>query len=155
MGQAGPQATAGSLVGEVWSQGILGPVLAHWWMKLGPGVCGYRSLLGVLGLVPVHRCVGLGAGPSGGHGCVQGQLWAQGFLMQPVCLWMGLCHCPVSSLARGIPVLVPAGWWVGAGLGPEANKLEGEFQNGDCQHQWPCGRMSSPKWLPPLSMSPG
>ena len=36
---------------------------------------------------------------------------------------------------------------MGVGLGPEDNKLEGGFQNGTCQYQCPCGRISSPKWL--------
>ena len=40
------------------------------------------------------------------------------------------------------------------GLGPSANKVEGRLQNGS-QHQCPCGRMCSPKWLPPVSMFPG
>ena len=34
------------------------------------------------------------------------------------------------------------GWWLGPG--PGANKLEGGFQNGACQRQCPCGRMSPP-----------
>ena len=39
-------------------------------------------------------------------------------------------------------------------LALRANRLEGEFQNGPCQHQSLCGRMSSPKWLLPVSMFP-
>ena len=50
-----------------------------------------------------------------------------------------------------MPVLLPRGWW--AGLGPEANKLDVGFQNGACQHQTLYGRTSSPKWLPPVSLS--
>ena len=42
-------------------------------------------------------------------------------------------------------------WW--AGPGPRANKMA--FQNKACQHQCPRSRTSSPKWLPPLSVSVG
>ena len=67
-------------------------VLAHWWVKTGPGanasplvgrVMSWGLVAGpwgVLALVPVHWCVGPGPGLSDGHGCVQGQLWAQGGL---------------------------------------------------------------------------
>ena len=40
------------------------------------------------------------------------------------------------------------------GLGPEASKLEGGFQNDTCQHQSPHGRTSSQKWLPLVSVFP-
>ena len=40
-------------------------------------------------------------------------------------------------------------------LDPEANKLEGGFQNGACQDQCPHSSKSSPKWLPPVSLCPG
>lgn len=53
-------------------------------------------------------------------------------LMQPVCLWVGLCAHPVICLACGVPVLVLAGWWVGAGLHPKVNKLEGGLQRSTC-----------------------
>ena len=43
------------------------------------------------------------------------------------------------------PSLEPTGCWLGAG--PSTNKLE-EFQNGACQLQCTCNRMSSPKRLP-------
>ena len=46
--------------------------------------------------------------------------------------------------------LVPACWWVGKT--PRANRLERALQNGTYQHQCPCGRMSSPKWLLPRSL---
>ena len=133
---------------------VLQLVPAHWWEELGPSSCGCRTL-GVSGLVPAHWCVGLGPGPCVGQGRVQGQLWAQGFLRQPACWWVGLCPCLVSCLTCGIPVLVPTGCWAGARLGPEADKLEGGFQNDACQHQCPCGRTTSLKWPPPVSVSPG
>ena len=82
------------------------------------------------------------------------RLWAQRVLRQPVCWWVGLCPCPFNCLAWDVPVLVPMGWWAWVGLGPEVHKLEGGFLNGECQHQCPHGRTSSPKWLLPVSMSP-
>ena len=39
-------------------------------------------------------------------------------------------------------------------IGPSVNKLEG-FQNDICKYQCLCGRTSSPKWLLPVSVSPG
>lgn len=36
---------------------------------------------------------------------------------------------------------------------PGTNRLEEGFQTNACQHQCPCGWMSSSKWLPPVSMS--
>ena len=39
------------------------------------------------------------------------------------------------------------------GLGPEDNMLEGGFQNGACQYQCPRARISSPKWLLPVSFA--
>lgn len=39
----------------------------------------------------------------------------------------GVCHCPSSCLALGIPELVPIDWRVGPCSG--ANELEGGFQN--------------------------
>ena len=59
----------------------------------------------------------------------------------------------LSHWAWGFPVLVPTGWWMRVGLGPEDNKLEGGFQNGACQYQCPRGRISSPKWLLLVSVS--
>lgn len=35
-------------------------------------------------------------------------------------------------------------WWAWAGLGPEASKLDGRFQNSACQHQCFYSRKSSP-----------
>ena len=78
-----------------------------------------------------------------------------GLLIVFICWWVDLCPCPVICLARGALELVPIDCWARAGLGPEVHKLEGGFQNGVCQHQCPHGRMSSPEWLPPVSMSPG
>lgn len=39
-------------------------------------------------------------------------------------------------------------------LAPSADEVEGRLQNGS-QPPCPRGRMCSPKWLPPVSMSPG
>ena len=130
---------------------ILGPMPAHPEVKLCPGVSGCRTLW-VPGIVPIHWCVVSGPWPSGG--CL-GVAVVSGVLRQPVWLWVGLCHHPVICLAWGIPVLVPPGYWAGVDLDPEANKLEGGFQNSSCQQQCPHGRMSSPKWLLPVSVSSG
>ena len=141
VGEAGPKARAGFLVAGACSLVV----------ELHPGVFGYKAL-GAPGLVLELWCVGPGPGPSDGQGCVQEWLWALGVLRKPVCWWAGLCPHLVSCLAQGIPAVVATGCW--AGLGPEANKLEGEFQNDACQHQGPCGRKSSQKWLWPVSVSP-
>ena len=55
---------------------------------------------------------------------------------------LGPCLHPVSCLVWEILVLVPA-YWVEVALGPAATKLKGGFQNASCQHQCPCGSMSS------------
>ena len=75
--------------------------------------------------------------------------------------WRWHISGPRAPGSRHIPCLgyvkpsVVAKWiTVGAlvkGLAP--NKIEGGFQNRACQHQ--CPQMRSPKWLPPLSQSPG
>ena len=41
------------------------------------------------------------------------------------------------------------------GSDPKAAKLEEEFQNGTCQHLCLCGRTSSPKWPPLVSVAWG
>ena len=96
--EAGPKARAGWLVGVARAQGVLGIIPAHWWMEVVPRVSGCRALE-VLGLVPAYWYVGLGPGPTGGHGHVQGKVWAQGVLRQPVCWYVGLCPCPAGCLA--------------------------------------------------------
>ena len=48
---------------RVRAQGILGLVSAHWWVKMDPGVCGYRAMK-VSVLVPAHWCVWLGPDSS-------------------------------------------------------------------------------------------
>ena len=45
----------------------------------------------------------------------------------------------------GFPVLVPAGREAGLDLG--TSELEGGFQNGACQNQYPLVGMDSQKWL--------
>lgn len=101
---------------------VLGLVSAHQWVKLCPGTsacipvseAGFtagsslvvgraeswgswlQSSGGVPVLVPVYWC----GVRSGGQGCVQGWLWAQGSLRQSACCWVGLCpHLP-SCLLR-------------------------------------------------------
>lgn len=56
----GSEATAGSLEGRAGAQGILGPLAAHWWVELSPGL-------------------------SGRKGHVQRLLGAQEVFSQPVC----------------------------------------------------------------------
>ena len=86
-------------------------------------------------------------------GAILGQLGAQEVLRQPACWWVDLCLCLANCLPWGVPVLAPKGCWVGPGS--SANKPEGGFQSGTCQHPCPCGGTSSPKWLLPVSLSPG
>ena len=85
--------------------------------------------------------VGPCLGPSGVQGRVPGCLWARATLRKPACWWWKLCPCQASCLAWGIPTPAPTGWW--AGLGPSANKLEGESQTDACQHQCPHGKTGS------------
>ena len=54
----------------------------------------------------------------------------QGVLWQLACSWLAPL---VSCLVRGVPGLGQIGSW--SGVCPGANKLEGGFQNGSCQHQ--------------------
>lgn len=83
MGETAPRTRAGSLVGRGRAQGILNLVPAHFWMKLGPRVSGCR-LLESLGIVPVHWYMGPGPGPSVEQNLLQGQLWGEGVLRQPI-----------------------------------------------------------------------
>lgn len=64
------------------------------WVDHGPRVSSCK----VSDLVSVHQCVWAAPGPSGGQGHVQGWLWAQGFLGQPL-LISGIVSHPVSNLA--------------------------------------------------------
>ena len=60
-----------------------------------------------------------------------------------------------SWLAQGVLVLVSAGWWwLGLGLSPEARGRIPQW-NLLAWHQCSHGKISSPKWLLPESMSPG
>ena len=54
--------------------------------------------------------------------------------------------------SRGLKAWVDASW---AGLGPEANKPEGGFQKGICQHQCPVVGGPPQKCVLPVSMSQG
>ena len=119
---------------------------AHWWVEPGPEISGCEPV-GILVLFPVHGCMRLGLGPSGGQGQVSGQLEAQGVLEHLACWLVGLCPCLASCLAWGVPGLVPTSWYVGPG--PGTNKLEGGFQNGVRQHQCSHANMNPPKWLLP------
>lgn len=92
---------------------ILGLVPPYCWVEIGSRVSG-------LDLVPVHWCVELGAGPSGGQGHVKGFLWAQDFLRQIICWFVdGAVSAPSQLL---VSVVMLTGCWVR--LGARANKLE-------------------------------
>ena len=95
VGEAGPKAREGSLVGGPW---ILGLLPAHWYVELSPKVSGCRAL-GVLCLLPAHWCVEPGLRCSCGQDYVQERLWTQRISRQPICRWVGLCPCQVSCLA--------------------------------------------------------
>ena len=69
VGEAGPEARAGSVEGRARPQGILGLVPAHWWVELGPG-------------------------PSGGQGHILRWLWAQGGLRAAYLLMSGAVSLP-------------------------------------------------------------
>lgn len=75
-GYGSPGAVVCQLVGEAKVQGIPGLVPAHWWVECCPWVSG----TGAGSLV----CWRTGPGPWG-------WLWAQGFLRQLGCWWVGLC----------------------------------------------------------------
>lgn len=64
------------------------------WVDHGPRVSGCKAS----DLVSVHQCIRAAPGASGGQGHVQGWLWAQGFLGQPL-LISGIVSHPVSYLA--------------------------------------------------------
>ena len=90
-----------SLVGEVVPRTCVG------FLVTGTGAC---PLVG-----------GAGSCPSGGQGSVKGcvlrWLWAQDYIRQLVCQWMGLCsHC-VVCLVWGIPALKPAGCLLAPSVG--------------------------------------
>ena len=120
LGEDGFKAGAGLLVG-----------------RAGYGVSGYRAL-GVPDLGPVHcLCVEPGPGPSD----VQGHVWGicelaggvvVGRLEWPSAGW-GL-SLPSWLQSLSISALVPTGCWVGAGLAPEADQLEGGSHSGGGWH---------------------
>ena len=62
-------------------------------------------------------------GPSGGEGVCRSSCGLRGSLGN---LHAGRWGCVPAQL----PVLVPSDCWAGDGLGPEANKLEGEVKDG-------------------------
>lgn len=172
----GPRAGAGLVVGGLnpiagcWPAIDLRLLSTHWWVELDPrefwdwcfppvGRAGCWSLCLKGPGAPRSSACSLACGIRSqtlwGKGSYPGEAVGQEVLRQPACWWVGLCSYPAICLVWGILILVPTGWWVEAGLGPEANKQGGRFQNGACQHQCPHGRGNSLKWLPPGAMSPG
>lgn len=103
-------AIAGLLGWRSGAQVILSLVPAHCCMDLGPRVSGY-NVLWVPITVSAHWCLGPGSWSSSGQGHVQGWLWAQKVLRQPICWWMELHPQPVNCLTWDIPLVVPIGLW--------------------------------------------
>ena len=134
------------------AQGGLGFVFTCWCVRPVTYMagCGVQD---ASELVSAHWWTGPGPELSGGQGQVPGQLKPLGFLWQSACWLVGLCPCPTSCLAWGVPGLVPIGWWVGPSS--STNMLKGGFQNDAYQHKCNHGRMSSPKWLLLMSVFPG
>ena len=130
---------AHSPVGEIRAQDVLGLLPAHWWAELGPRV--YALVYGIRSWAFSWTAP-----------CPIMAVGSELLKTTPACWLLGLCSHSASCLAWGIALLVPTLWWVGARLGPDANKLKGA-----CQHQCLHGRTPptpNPKWLPPLSVYP-
>ena len=68
----GPRASAGSLVGRVEVQKILGLVLAHWWVKPGPGASAVPQM-------NKAKTWGLAAGPRNPRAGVRSLVGGAGF----------------------------------------------------------------------------
>lgn len=136
------RARAGSLKGRTKGQSSIGLVPAHWWVGLVPG-----SLAGSLGsgtstMVCRDRPCGNTLWWAGDLS--RGYCGLRGF--KTACLLVGgLCSCPVICLPSCVLELAPI----------DVEPADRGFLNGICKHQCPCGRKSSPEWLPPVSMSPG
>lgn len=82
-------------------------------------------------------CMSMGPGAAGGPVVWQVQRpyvgGVQGVELKAACLVGGAY--PFSWLqSLRIPVMVPTGCWIGAGLGPEADQLEARIP----QQCWPC-----------------
>lgn len=131
--------------------GLIYLKLCNCFICLVPDMAGisWTWLLPTGGLESQIQCLpagGVGTGSQGGWG-----LWA-GVLLQPAFLWVRLCPCPAT-----LPGLIyprTSGHWMASEAGPGVYKLERAFQNTSCYHQCPCGRMSSPRSLLPVYMSP-
>lgn len=127
------------VVGMARSQGVLGLVPRHWWVR--PGLRASAGPLvgktwswdlwlwvpGTPELLSAHKCVVLGPGFSSGWNFFPGKLEAQG--------------------SYGSFMLV--------GTGPSADTLEGKFHNDPWQGYCPYAKISSPKLLLYVTMSPG
>lgn len=132
-------ATVGLLGWRSGAQVILSLVPAHWCMDLGPRVSGY-SVLWVPITAPAHWCLGPDSWSSSGQGHVQGCLWAQKVLRQPICWWVVLDPWPVNCLAWDSPLVVPIGLWQRQSWGLRLMSLRMDskmvlaFQNGTSIH---------------------
>ena len=130
---------------EPWCQGEAGVSLsAHcrwgqtpgtsWGPKMPQGCCwpapGCGQGLGGPGAGAGAQGARLGPGPLR-MGRILGAAGGPGVLTQLAWWRMWLCPCPASCMTWGIQVLVLSCWM---GPGPSANKLEGQPQNGACQH---------------------
>ena len=111
-------------------------ILGLVWAEQNPGTSGSRTL-DVLERTFAAWCVEPGPGPSD----VQGHVWGicelaggvvVGRLEWPSAGW-GL-SLPSWLQSLSISVLVPTGCWVGAGLAPEADQLEGGSHSGGGWH---------------------
>lgn len=152
-----------TLIGMAGARCILGLVSAFWWMRLGPRTSSNPLMDRTMSCidflqgawaVPEQLFVYLWVEPDPGPCDGQGQ--------DPVRLrdseghlplsWLSLCPCRAACLAWGVPGLGLSGYWAHLKLG--ANKLE-RIPKWHFQHQWAHGRKSYPKWLLPVSTSPG
>lgn len=88
-----------------------------------------------------HASLLLGGAGSWSFWVVQGDL-----LLPLACWWVRLYPC-MAPRAR-------ANWLVDRAMS-NINKLQGVLQNGAFYHLFPHGRITTSKWLPPASMSPG
>ena len=132
VGEAGAQGVLGLVSTYWWLRPVLGLMPAHWWMEPDPRVSG----CGVLRLMLMHWCSGPGPGLPGVWGWVR----------------VAVCSGSLKAACLLVAETVKCQW---AGLSPGANPVSDRIPNDICQLQCPCGRQCSPKWLLPLSMSPG
>ena len=117
----GPRASAGSLVGRVEVQKILGLVLAHWWVKPGPGASAVPQM-------NKAKTWGLAAGPRNPRAGVGSLVGGAGFWHS----WLqnlGCSEARVGPLLSGVgaqcvPGLVLACWLLGWVLPGQAAGLQ-------------------------------